>query len=88
MRAANGTGAERATSKRIRQAITALGAVNARRFEELLSQAQADLDEAFEFLQEQGANDLLEVLIASTKKVDRLQNCASDAADAAEKGGE
>lgn len=88
MRAANGTGANRATNRRIREAIAALGAENARHFEELLSQAQADIDEAFEFLTALNADALKDVLYASTKKLDRLQHCAFNGAEAAEKGGE
>jgi hypothetical protein len=88
MREANGTGANRATNRRIREAIAALGAENARRFEELLSQAQADIDEAHEFLTALNADALNGVLRASVKKLDRLQHCAFYGAEAAEKGDE
>ena len=88
MREANGTGANRATNRRIREAIAALGAENARRFEELLAQAQADIDEAHEFLTALNADALNGVLSASVKKLDRLQHCAFYAVEAAEKGGE
>lgn len=59
MRAANGTGANRATSARIRAAVAALGAEEARRYADLLAQAEADLDEAFELLEAAGAEDLI-----------------------------
>jgi hypothetical protein len=60
MRAANGTGANRATTARIREAVAALGAEDARRYAELLAQAEADLDEAFELLESAGAQDLID----------------------------
>lgn len=59
MRAANGTGANRATSARIREAVKALGAEEARRYADLLAQAESDLDEAFELLEAAGAQDLI-----------------------------
>lgn len=59
MRAANGTGANRATSARIREAVKALGAAEARRYADLLAQAESDLDEAFELLEAAGAQDLI-----------------------------
>lgn len=88
MRALNGTGANRATSARIRKAVMALGARDARRLEEIIYQAQADLDEAFEMLEAAGAgtisDGLLGAFVKSTRDLDRFQRAVVEAADRAE----
>jgi hypothetical protein len=92
MRAANGTGANRATGKRIREAVAALGAEEARRLEELISQAEADLDEAFELLMgaKPHGGDLHDGLTGAyytaTEGLDRFHRAVLAGADMAEGG--
>jgi hypothetical protein len=86
MRAANGSGANRATKARIREAVAALGAEEARRLDELLSQAEADLDEAFELLQAAGAgwDGLLGAFVKSHEGLTKFHSAVYEGADLAE----
>jgi hypothetical protein len=92
MRAANGTGANRATKARIREAVAALGAEEARRLEELISQAEADLDEAFELLMsakphgEDLHDGLTGAYYKATEGLDRFHKAVLAGADMAEGG--
>jgi hypothetical protein len=88
MQAANGTGANRATKARIRAAVSALGSQEARRLDEILSQAQADLDEAFELLDAAGAgtigSGLLGAFVKCTRDLDAFAVAVSVGANEAE----
>lgn len=90
MRGANGTGANRATGKRIREAVAALGAEEARRLEEVISQAEADLDEAFELLDAAGAGTvsegLLGAFVKSTRELSKFHAAVVAGAEMAEGG--
>lgn len=92
MRAANGTGANRATKARIRAAVAALGAEEARRLDELISQAEADLDEAFELLQAAGAGTvregLLGAFVKSSEGLTKFHSAVYEGAELAEGRGE
>lgn len=76
MRGTNGTGANRATKARVSAAVKALGLEDAQRLDDILAQAQADLDEAFEHLESLGAGTLTEGLLGafvrSTRDLDRF----------------
>lgn len=85
MKAANGTGANRATAARIRAAVAALGAEEARRYAELLAQAEADFDEAYELLEAAGAEDLINAARkAYGDGLRRWVNAVNNGADEAE----
>lgn len=88
MRAANGTGANRATAARVRNAVVALGAEDARHLAEVLAQAQADLDEAWEHLERIGAGPIGEGLmgafVKSQKSLDKFIMAVNAGADLAE----
>jgi hypothetical protein len=88
MRAANGTGANRATAARVRNAVVALGATDARHLADVLAQAQADLDEAYEHLEGIGAGTigegLLGAFVKSQKTLDKFILAVNAGADEAE----
>jgi len=88
MRGANGTGANRATSARVRNAVVALGAEDARHLADVLAQAQADLDEAWEHLEHIGAGPigegLLGAFVKSQKTLDKFTLAVNAGADLAE----
>ena len=86
MRAANGTGANRATAARVRNAVVALGAADARHLADLIAQAQADLGEAFEHLEACGSgwDGLLGAFVKSQETLDKFTLAVGDGADLAE----